>query len=146
MLNRRRLLGVLILVCSFAAIGYADQPYMKAARANLQQARAQLQAATHNKGGHRVKAIDYVNAAIAEVNQGIAFDRRHNHAQAAPGGIFSLAASTDQPHMQSALDLLRQAKSNLESATADKGGHRVKAIDYVNKAIDEVKKGIDAGE
>lgn len=145
MLNRTRLLGVLILLCTFAAVGYADQPYMKAARANLQDARAQLQAATANKGGHRVKAIDYVNAAISEVNQGIAFDRRNNHAQSTRGGIFSLAAAPDQPHMQSALDLLRQAKTNLESATSDKGGHRVKAIDYVNKAIDETKKGIEVG-
>lgn len=145
MLNRRHLLGVLILLCTFAAVGYADQPYMKAARTNLQDARAQLQAATANKGGHRVKAIDYVNAAISEVNQGIAFDRRNNHVQSTPGGIYSLAAAPDQPHMQSALDLLRQAKTNLESATSDKGGHRVKAIDYVNKAIDETKKGIEVG-
>ena len=48
--------------------------------------------------------------------------------------------------MQRALDLLRDAKSNLEAATSDKGGHRVRAIGYVDNAIDEVKKGIDAGE
>jgi hypothetical protein len=48
--------------------------------------------------------------------------------------------------MQSALDHLNQAKSNLEAATSNKGGHRVKAIGYVNKAINEVKKGMEAGE
>jgi hypothetical protein len=145
MLNRKRLLGVLILVCTFAAIGYADQPYMKAARTDLQQARAQLQAATANKAGHRVKAIEHVNNAIAYVNQGIAYDRRHNHvSQRALGEVFTMTPP-DQPHMQAALDNLRQAKSNLERATSDKGGYRVKAIDEVNKAIDETKKGIDAG-
>ena len=48
--------------------------------------------------------------------------------------------------MQRALDNLRQARSNLERATSDKGGHRRKAIGYVDLAIDEVEKGIEAGE
>ena len=146
MLNRRHVLGIIVLLCTLTAVAFADQPYMKAARTNLQQARAQLQAALANKGGHRVKAIEHVNTAIGLVNQGIAFDRRHNHAQRALGEAFTLATSPDQPHMQAALDYLRQAKSNLEQATSDKGGYRVKAIGEVNDAIDETKKGIDAGE
>jgi hypothetical protein len=100
-----------------------------------------LQSALRNKGGHRALAIGYINSAISEVNQGIRFDRRNNHA------LFALLSTTpDQPHMQRALELLRDAKANLEAATSDKGGHRVKAIGYVNNAIDEVRKGIDAGE
>jgi hypothetical protein len=146
MLNRRTVPGVFVLLFTFAAVAFADQPRMAAARTNLQQARAQLNAATSNKGGHRVKAIELINAAISEVNQGIAFDRRHNHATATLENVFGLPASADQPHMQRALDKLRQAKSNLEAATSDKGGHRQKAIGYVNDAIDQVKKGIDAGE
>jgi predicted negative regulator of RcsB-dependent stress response len=119
---------------------------MRAARTDLQQARAQLQAATANKGGHRVKAIDHVNNAIALVNQGIAFDRRHNHADSTVGEVFNTTTAPDQPHMQAALDNLRAAKSNLERASSDKGGYRKRAIDEVNDAIDETKKGIDAGE
>lgn len=146
MLNRRRVLGVVVLLCTLSALAFADQPFMRAARTDLQQARAQLQAALANKGGHRVKAIEHVNKAIAFINQGIAYDRRHNHAPRALGEVFTLTTSPDQPHMQAALDHLRQAKSNLERATSDKGGYRVRAIDEVNKAIDETKKGIDAGE
>jgi hypothetical protein len=141
MLNRKRILGILVLLVSLSAISYADQPRMQAARTNLQQARAQLQQALRNKGGHRGKAVEYINAAISEVNAGISFDRRYNHALLA-----TVATLPDQPHMQRALDLLRAAKSNLEAATTDKGGHRARAIGYVNNAIDEVKKGIDAGE
>lgn len=144
MLSRRRVLGVFVLVCAAAAIVIADQPNMQAARTNLQQARAQLQAASPNKGGHRTNAIAHVNAAIGLVNQGIAYDRRHNHA--ARVEVFETAAAPDQPHMRSALELLRSARTNLENATSDKGGFRKKAIDEVNKAIDETKKGIDAGE
>jgi hypothetical protein len=104
-----------------------------------------LNVATRNNGGHRVKALQYIGSALAEVGEGIRFDRRHNHAQVVPGEAINLAAP-DQPHMQSALDHLNQAKRNLEAATSDKGGHRVKAIGYVDKAIDEVKKGLEAGE
>jgi exopolyphosphatase/pppGpp-phosphohydrolase len=146
MLNRGSFLGILITVCSLAAVAHADQPHMQAAKTHLQQARAQLQAASRNKGGHRAKALEYVNAAIAEVHAGIRFDRRHNHTQPIIGEVSTLETSPDQPHMQAALDHLRQGKSELEAATSDKRGHRVRAIDYVNKAIDETKKGIDAGE
>ena len=132
MFNRRRILGILVLLTSLAAFTYADQPRMQAARTNLQQARAQLQAALRNKGGHRAQAIGLINSAISEINAGMSFDRHNNHPLLA-----TLAASPDQPHMQRALELLRDAKNNLEAATADKGGHRVR---------DEVKKGIDAGE
>lgn len=144
MSTRRIVLGGFVVLFALATVAFADQPRMTAARTDLQQARAQLQAALANKGGHRVKAIGHINAAISEINKGIAFDRRNNHARA--GEAIPLASLPDQPHMQRALDNLRQAKNNLEAATTDKGGHRKKAIGYVNDAIDEVKKGIDAGE
>ena len=133
---------VLAIVTITGAAG--DQPMMQAARADLQTARRELQAALPDKGGHRVNAIRLVNSAIAEVNAGIAFDRRHNHAVAlGVEGLF--AASPDQPHMERAKDALESAKNNLERATADKGGHRARALDLVRDAINEVKKGIEAG-
>jgi multidrug resistance efflux pump len=143
MLNRTRILGIVTLLCALSAIALADQPYMRAARTDLQQARARLQAALSNKGGHRVKAIEHVNKAIAHINTGMAYDRRHNHALAA---VFNTNVAPDQPNMQAALDHLRQAKDNLERASSDKGGYRKKAIDEVEDAISETKKGIDAGE
>ena len=116
------------------------QPNMQAARTSLQTARAELQKATPDKGGHRVNAIGLVNSAIAEVNAGIAFDRRHNHVGTLAGNLFG----PDQPHMQNALTALENAKDSLEKATTDKGGHRNKALDYVKDAIKEVKKGMEA--
>ena len=133
----KRILGIAILLVGLTAIGQAatpDQPFMQAARADLVKAKAELQLAMRDKGGHRAKALSLVNRAISEVDKGIAYDRRHNHAL--PG---------DQPHMERAKDALETAKDNLERATADKGGHRAKALDLVRKAIDEVKKGIEAG-
>jgi len=51
-----------------------------------------------------------------------------------------------QPHMQAALQHLNSAKAQLQKATSNKGGHRVKAISLVKQAIDEVQKGIAAGD
>ncbi len=122
-----------------AAIAQAvpDQPFMQAARADLNTAKRELQSATANKGGHRANAISLVNQAIGQVNAGIAYDRRHNHSS-------RIVATPDQPHMTAALAALESAKNNLERAASDKGGHRGKALDLVRSAIDEVKKGIEA--
>jgi hypothetical protein len=141
-MKARILMAVAMLLVAVGA-ARADQPMMQAARADLQTAKRELQKALPDKGGHRVKAIALVNDAIAEVNAGIAFDRRHNHANSLSAErVFAL---TDQPHMQTALDALKSAKNNLDRATPDKGGHRAKALDLVKDAIDEVKKGIEAG-
>jgi hypothetical protein len=126
-----------LLVFGVAGIAAGDQPFMRAARADLITAKSELQKAIPDKGGHRVKAIELVNQAIAQVNAGMAFDRRHNHA--------SFTAAPDQPHMTAALAALESAKNNLDHATNDKGGHRARAIDIVKDAIDEVKRGIEAG-
>lgn len=50
--------------------------------------------------------------------------------------------SAAQPQMQAALSNLRAAKRNLDKATSDKGGHRARAQNLVDQAIDEVEKGI----
>lgn len=55
----------------------------------------------------------------------------------------AFADKAPQPHMQAALASLQEAKAQLDKATADKGGHRAKAIDFVRQAIDETKAGIE---
>jgi len=52
------------------------------------------------------------------------------------------AGAENQPHMRAALNALQTAKNQLQVASADKGGHRVKALGLVNAAIDEVQRGI----
>ena len=48
----------------------------------------------------------------------------------------------EQPHMQAALEALRNAKRELDDATSDKGGHRARAIRLVNQAMGEVERGM----
>ncbi len=54
--------------------------------------------------------------------------------------------SQEQPHMQAALEALKNAKKHLDEAEADKAGHRKKAIELVENAIREVEQGMKAGE
>jgi hypothetical protein len=51
-----------------------------------------------------------------------------------------------QGHMNRALELLRSARSELNTASRDKGGHRTEAVRLIDQAIGQVKEGIAAGE
>ena len=53
----------------------AGQPRMKDALDRLREARAALASAEHNKNGHRERAMELVDRAIAEVEAGMAAAR-----------------------------------------------------------------------
>lgn len=53
-----------------------------------------------------------------------------------------LVAEAGQPNMEDALAALYAARNSLQRATANKGGHRQRAIRLIDQAIDEVKAGI----
>jgi hypothetical protein len=68
--------GVVVAALPAREAAAENQPHMRAALQALQNARAQLRQATSDKGGHRVRALNNVEAAIMEVQQGINFDNR----------------------------------------------------------------------
>lgn len=74
-MNRRLslTLGPVLLAGSLLthSLARADQPNMQNALSQLQAAKASLQAAAHNKNGHRVNAIGLIDQAIVEVQLGI---------------------------------------------------------------------------
>ena len=159
-MTKRNIYQFAIVLCLTMAFSFmtltagavVDQPFMKAARNDLNKAQNNLRKATADKGGHRARAMQLVEQAITKVNQGIAYDRnnpkdrRPRRNSAEPENIFNetgLSASSDQPFMQKAKDNLKDALNNLERATADKGGFRAQALSLVREAIDEVNKGID---
>ncbi len=53
------------------------EPHMSAALGHLQEAKAELEKATPNKGGHREKAMQLVDQAIQQVQQGEAYYQQH---------------------------------------------------------------------
>jgi hypothetical protein len=58
-------------------------------------------------------------------------------------GYAAGCATGGQPHMQAALDHLRSARSELQAANENKGGHRERALELVDQAIGEVQAGIN---
>ena len=82
-LNRRvafkTLLSGLLLAPLFVRRAAAQeyQPHMREALDALHLAERELSAATHDKGGHRVKALRLVQAAISEAEKGVRFDNTH---------------------------------------------------------------------
>ena len=56
--------------------------------------------------------------------------------------IGASSAYAAQPHMVSALEMLRSARAELEHASTNKGGHRERAIGAVDRAIQETRQGI----
>ena len=58
-------------------------------------------------------------------------------------GLFASPILADQPQMQAAKVNLEKAQEALRKATADKGGHRAKAMELVGQAIGAVNNGIE---
>ena len=86
MRSRRTCLTTVAAVAALASVIAASgsalarrrhQPAMQGALHHLQQAKDGLQNATSDKGGHRQRALDLTNQAIAEVEKGIAYDANH---------------------------------------------------------------------
>ena len=48
--------------------------------------------------------------------------------------------------MRAALEHLREARQQLEKAVPTKGGHSEKAIELIDRAMDQVREGIEFGE
>ncbi|QSQ20144.1 hypothetical protein JY651_33410 [Pyxidicoccus parkwayensis] len=58
------------------------------------------------------------------------------------GGFVNHAYADRQPKMRDAVAHLERALTSLKNASADKGGHRVKAIELTEAALNEVREGI----
>lgn len=142
------LFAVVFTVSTFALPARFDQPNMEKAKKNLKEAKNHLNNATADKGGHRNKAIDLVNAAITAVENGIEYDRTHNGNNPRRNSTddnFDVDATpaSDQPNMVKARQSLQNAIADLNRATADKGGFRNRAIGLARDAIAEVNAGIE---
>uniref|UniRef100_B8HP57 Uncharacterized protein n=1 Tax=Cyanothece sp. (strain PCC 7425 / ATCC 29141) TaxID=395961 RepID=B8HP57_CYAP4 len=93
----------------------------------LRQARNSLNAALSDRGGYRQQALNYSLQAIQATQSSI--DYAQNWYQ--------------DPDMVRALNFLRQAEKSLRTAQPNKGGHRAKAIDFVQRAIQETQWGME---
>lgn len=54
----------------------------------------------------------------------------------------AMPADARQGNMDHAINALREARRALQAATPNKGGHRERAIELVDRAIEQVREGI----
>jgi hypothetical protein len=129
---------------------------MAAALQHLRNADQQLQQASQDKGGHRVKAQQLVEQAMTQVEQGI----QYADTAGARGGSSTTpptAADTQaiqeatrtanenrqhEPRMAGALEELATAQKELQQAGSNKGGHRGQAMQLIDQAINETIAGV----
>jgi hypothetical protein len=62
------------------------------------------------------------------------------------GGAVGSWASSHWMHLETALDDLRHAKMELEKGEHNFGGHREKAIEHVQRAIEETRMSVEYDE
>jgi hypothetical protein len=118
-------------------------PHIHKALQELRAARATLQKAAHDYGGHRVTAIGDIDQAITQLDLALQADpgARRKHiptppaAKALPGGSGS---AEKHPHIHKALRELHAARRNLHEAAHDYQGHRVAAIKDIDHAINQL--------
>ena len=66
-----------IALGSITSASAEPQPNMRNALDSLRVAANHLERASHDKGGHRAKALQLTREAIYQVQDGIKFDNRH---------------------------------------------------------------------
>ncbi len=133
-----------------------DQTHMSAALGHLKNADQQLQQASSDKGGHRVRAMQVTEQAMSQVEQGIQYAKTEGaRSSAAVGQPPASSIEADQnalriaqenrqvePRMAGALEELAQADKELEQAGTNKGGHRMQAMQLIQQAMSEVQQGV----
>jgi hypothetical protein len=159
---------------------------------HLNKAKMSLELGASDKGGHRILALNktnkaleafklndftgadtFIREAIVEVNAGIAYSDVNTNNQPTGNldnqpfmglGLKNLNLALNAIVISEKVIHLEDAKKNLNSATSDKGGHRVAAINkiimslerlnhnhiiqanvLIREAIQQVKMGIEAG-
>jgi hypothetical protein len=125
------------------------QPKMQAAQQALEEARMEAQAASPNKGGHRERALVFIQQAEGALNAGMQYAAAHPTEIGEADGPGpaepvneSVPGAEHQPHMWRAVVALREARKQMLGAKHDKGGYRVQALSFTQQAIDQLREGI----
>ena len=137
--------ATLVLVLGLAAVsafGVERHPAIHAAIDALEQAKADMNAAAHDFCGHKVEAIEATDRALDQLRKALEFDK----AEVMPTDLDRSKATTTKasyapfahPKIKAAINALQRAKSDMENAKNDFGGHKAEAIEATNKAIEQL--------
>jgi hypothetical protein len=163
-MRRLRLVSVLLLVCAMgfgvslpcsakasaarAAGGYGGHPEIRKALAALNLAANDLENAADDFCGHRVDALNAVNAAITQLGLAIECADGGSSVSSAElsraltelrAQVSSSASAAKHPYIRKAIAACQLAANALEDAAHDYCGHRADALNATINAITELE-------
>ncbi len=131
-------LALLALVVPRAAA--EEHPRMHAAVYEMRHARTELKEAAHDFGGHRVKALEALDAAILQVDE--ALKAVGDNAKGVEPAKDVYKNYANHPHIRHALAEARLARDELKEAAHDYKGHRAKAVKALDVVINQLEKAL----
>jgi ElaB/YqjD/DUF883 family membrane-anchored ribosome-binding protein len=143
-------MGVATASPSIISIRLDDEHYehfehMHRALNRLREARDELSSAEDIFKGHREEALDHVNHAIHEVEDGLREQGENIDKTVLSPSTIKLDDDEKYPHLRHALNKLHEAREQLDQADAIFHDHRQKAIDETDHAIHQIDDAINHG-
>jgi hypothetical protein len=117
--------------------------HMHKALVSLREGRKQLEDAEDVFKGHREEALDHVDHAIKQVEDGL----REQGEKIDDVAVTPAKTPLDDerfPHLRRALDRLHDAREQLQAAEDVFKGHRDEALEQTNKAIQQIEEAMEA--
>jgi hypothetical protein len=116
----------------------------------LEEAKAYIESAAHDFCGHRAAALAESNLALNQLGLAIACDkRRHSSSGQRPGiagasAPFSAGLCRERhPVIRQAISALQAARHDFQGAAHDYCGHRIEALEAVNRTLTQLKLALD---
>jgi hypothetical protein len=106
----------------------------------MAKARVELKEAAHDFGGHREKALKAIDEAIPHMEKALEAAGDKYVAVEPSAEVYKKYES--HPHLHHALHEMEEAHTELKEAKHDFGGHRKKALEKVDHAIEELKEAV----
>jgi hypothetical protein len=113
-----------------------EHPRLHAALFEMRHARTELREARHDFGGHRVKALEALDAAITQVEK--ALRAVGDNVRGIDPGKAVYRGYANHPHIRHALAEARAARTELVEAAHDYKGHRAKAVEALDRVINQL--------
>ncbi len=134
--------GVVALAFGFVPQAHAQKyPRMVSALGELKEARKEMKEAAIDFGGHKVKALEAVDNAIEQMDKAlraIGIDPVYD-----PPKKDVYKAYKNHPYIRHALAELRKARMEMKEAATDFKGHKEKALEATNVAINQLEKALE---
>jgi hypothetical protein len=144
MSNRLRVLAAFVAVFAISVPSKANAEEHKTlyrAHYELEEAKSDLKTASHDFGGHRVKALEAVDAAISQID--VCLKAVGDKVGAYKPEMTIYKGYKNCPHIRHAIVELRASRTEMKEAKHDFGGHREKAIKDIDYAIEQLEKAIE---